>query len=552
MKRALAYIAAILPLLSAPAGLSAQSYTQEPVKVSTEKVRGGDGKIYYSHVVGERQTLYSIAKAYGVSIDEIYAVNKGLKEGGLKKDAIILIPIKPGAAKPVQTAVKETSESEADVESGDYFIHKVQWYEDIDDIAKKYDVPADVILSYNNLKGKRLKARMKLKIPRDYSSSEKKKEAAEAVKREAEVLHEADAVKKEKTNLGEENMKKGTVSATLILPFGATGSVKSSSMDFYAGFLLAVKELGERGISTDLSVFDTEGGNPVTTLRLTESDIVIGPISSSALSKVIALDLSHTPIVSPLDQRAASLAESHSYVIQAPTPTGEQYRDIISWVREERRGGDRILVMSERGEKPSAAVSEFSSILAGSGLDYTSFSYSIFEGRTADTEIAARLSKSGVNRIILNSDSEAFANDLMRNLNVLAHKGYEIVIYCPAKIRGFNTIDIEDFHNLQVHVSSSYYTDYDSPQVMNFLLEYRALYNAEPSQFAFQGYDVGKFFLSAVAEGGRNWMHSLAGKSETKMLQSDFRFESEESGGLVNRGIRRFIYGSDYSVGLVK
>ena len=47
-------------------------------------------------------------------------------------------------------------------------------------------------------------------------------------------------------------------------------------------------------------------------------------------------------------------------------------------------------------------------------------------------------------------------------------------------------------------------------------------------------------------------MHSLAGKSETKMLQSDFRFESEKSGGLVNRGIRRFIYGSDYSVELVK
>ena len=49
---------------------AAQTYVQTPVTVSKEKVRGGDGKLYWSHVVMEKQTLFSIAKAYGVTVDD--------------------------------------------------------------------------------------------------------------------------------------------------------------------------------------------------------------------------------------------------------------------------------------------------------------------------------------------------------------------------------------------------------------------------------------------------------------------------------------------------
>ena len=65
----------------------AQNYVQTTVTVSKDKVRGKDGKVYYSHVVQDKQTLYSISKAYGVSIDDICNANKELniKENGLKK-----------------------------------------------------------------------------------------------------------------------------------------------------------------------------------------------------------------------------------------------------------------------------------------------------------------------------------------------------------------------------------------------------------------------------------------------------------------------------------
>ena len=64
MKRLIPIFILSLFLLSLePAG--AQVYEAPPVTVSTEKVRIG-GETYYSHKVIEKQTLYSISKAYGV------------------------------------------------------------------------------------------------------------------------------------------------------------------------------------------------------------------------------------------------------------------------------------------------------------------------------------------------------------------------------------------------------------------------------------------------------------------------------------------------------
>ena len=68
-----------------------QDYVSTPVEISKEKVRI-DGKICYSHIVLEKQTLYSISKAYGISVDDIYRFNPTLKETGLKKNSIIIIP----------------------------------------------------------------------------------------------------------------------------------------------------------------------------------------------------------------------------------------------------------------------------------------------------------------------------------------------------------------------------------------------------------------------------------------------------------------------------
>ena len=54
----------------------AQEYEAPAVEISEQKVKI-DGKIYYSHIVLEKQTLYSISKAYNISVEDIYEANQG-------------------------------------------------------------------------------------------------------------------------------------------------------------------------------------------------------------------------------------------------------------------------------------------------------------------------------------------------------------------------------------------------------------------------------------------------------------------------------------------
>ena len=58
-------------------GVAGQDYVPVPVTVSKEKVKL-DGKVYYSHVVLERQTLYGISKAYNVTIEDLYKANESI------------------------------------------------------------------------------------------------------------------------------------------------------------------------------------------------------------------------------------------------------------------------------------------------------------------------------------------------------------------------------------------------------------------------------------------------------------------------------------------
>ena len=140
-------------------------YVPTPVTVSQEKVKL-NGKIYLSHVVLERQTLFGIAKAYGVSVEEIYEANPSLRETGLQKNAIILIPFKEGAAAAASAASSTAQAGPQESGSRAAFIeHTVRWYEDLDDIARKYGVSAKDIMEANGLKSKKLQTRQVLKIP---------------------------------------------------------------------------------------------------------------------------------------------------------------------------------------------------------------------------------------------------------------------------------------------------------------------------------------------------------------------------------------------------
>ena len=562
--RSPAILIACLLCLLPPAGMQAQEYTQPPVTVSREKVRGSDGKVYYSHVVLERQTLFSIGKAYGVSAEEIEAANPGLdlQKEGLRKNSILLIPVKASddARTPddAPAARQDPSAAAPQSDKDDFTTHTVRWYEDIDDIARKYGITVDLIMQVNDLPSRKLKNRQKLLIPKDparYAAAQDPKEATgdeEGAPDEGlsdtdgdeEDGPEEEAAGRRRRLLPFSFGRKSQVDAILLLPMKS-----STSMDFYSGFLMAVKELGEKGTGISLSVHDVSGGTiPVSASRLAEADVVFGPIAPADLAKVLDLADGGTVVVSPLDQKAAALVPSHRNLVQAPASPTAQYEDIIRWIREEKTGEDKVVVVSEQNGQES----ELYSMVRQSGLEFTPFSYNILQGRNIVSSLGGTLSQTGVNRIVIDSESEAFVNDVVRNLSLLIHGKYEVVVYSASKIRSFDTIDVENLHNVSLHVSLSYFIDYENPAVKKFLPAYRALFGTEPNQFAFQGYDLAAYFLQACADYGDAWIDRLENLDRSNLFQADFKFREAGDGGLVNHGIRRVVYNPDYTVRLCR
>lgn len=565
-------------LMLTPEKADAQTYSPTPVTISKEKVRI-DGKICYSHIVLEKQTLFSISKAYNVSIEDIYKFNPTLKETGLKKNGIILIPSPEALAAtpapapketPKETpaeevveeapkeAVKEVAEAPAAQEPVAKEVekkvkrktHTVKWFEDLDVIAEKYGVTVESIMRLNNLEGRKLSSRQKLMIPNpdEIEGSQE----AEPVQEEAEVTSEAaDSLAAETPAVeSEDSVAVGSdVKAALILPLNATGSSSHrGNMDFYSGVLLAVSDLSEMGVNVDMKVYDIAGANGLPPYNhVSDCDFLIGPIGSEDLTKMLSLNEECPYIISPLDQRAQTLAASNGKLIQVPTPHTTQHNDLIDWLKSETAESEKVVLITEKGARQTDVTSQMKAALDSTGLNYKTFSYSILEGRDILEPLMGLMTNEALNRVVIASESEAFVNDVVRNLNLIEYQKYEVVLYASSKIRNFETIEVDNIHNTELHTSLSYYINYDDPKVMSFLMKYRALFNAEPSQFAFQGYDIAAYFIDLVNKYGEKWVEKID-EGKKKMLQNTFDFKKTPEGGYINNGVRRIVYGDKWSV----
>jgi LysM repeat protein len=98
-----------------------------------------NGKPYVVHQVGEKETLYSLARRYGATIPGILEQNP-TADSGLEVGQILKIPYapRPKGEPPVPTA--------------DGLVHKVAPKETLFSIARMYNVSVDDIKSWNDLK----------------------------------------------------------------------------------------------------------------------------------------------------------------------------------------------------------------------------------------------------------------------------------------------------------------------------------------------------------------------------------------------------------------
>lgn len=534
-----------LACLMASPVMRAQAYDPVPVTVSTEKITV-NGKVYLSHVVQQRQTLYSIAKAYGVGIDDIYAANPTLSRTGLLNGSTILIPVKDSA----------TGDASAP-EAGTFKEHLVKWYETMDDIARLYGMTVKELMEYNHLESTTLTRGQRLFIPMTEEEIAQAAANPPATEEEMQVIAVADSVNADGNKLAdaieeeEDNepiVGKTNINMGLVLPFNTGGRVSGMNMDFYAGVLLALRDLQAEGIYTHLSAYDIKAAVP-SGYQLNKNDFVLGPISGEDLVTILDQVNGGTTIVSPLDQKAIALRDSFPNFIQAPSFIENQYLELAQWLSEEHHEDEPILLMSEKDGTPTCSAMR--DALDEKGLSYEVLYYNITEGSRIPARLATMMKKGIANRVIVASENEAFVSDAMRNLSIMNARGYKVISYGTSKLRLLDAVDNNYYHETSLHLTTAYYVDYEDERVNKFILSYRALYNTEPSQFSFQGYDTAYYFISKVSQYGDKWTKYLD-KDRVRMLHLDFLFNKHSNGSLSNGAIRRVIYMPDMSQAMVE
>lgn len=557
----------LLFFLTAAAAAGAQGYDMPDVVISKEKANIA-GKVYYVHKVLPKQTVFSICKAYGITSEELTAANPDIK-GGLKAGSIIFVPADAAnipdtaAEKPARVSIAPKPEEPAETAEPDgervqqverVIEHRVRWYESLSTIARKYDISEAELLDYNGLKASDPIRGRVLLIPVIGEVFEEYDDPEEI---QPESRSRADRFEPEEPEAPVAPVRKARwfsasepLHIALVLPFNTTGSghASASFLNFYSGALMAIQDQKEKGAHLVVNVYDLAQGADAILAdpRFAQSDLVIGPVEAPTLEPFVAFsDQNGIPLVSPLDHKADSLIATHPFLFQVPASSDIQMQNLVASLHA--RPQDRVILVAPASATESDFSGRVEACLQTAGVSYR---------KATNGELASLLpagSRTAPAKVIIGSESKSFATEVIRNLNTLSKRGIPIEVWCTNRVRNYETSDPDALFNLSVHASVPYFVDYSNPQDQDFVRRYRALYYAEPDDFAFQGYDVFTFFISAMMQQGTAFSDH-ADLRPMQLLHCNFQFgRDNERSGWRNRATRNIVYEKqDFSISVSK
>lgn len=159
----------IIVFLLAFSGISVVALSQVPVEISKEKVVIS-GNVYFVHQVKKGQTAYSVAKAYGISVQDLTSENPPALYG-LKEGQTLRIPAKGGNWVKPAPAVAAAKKDETR-----YLYHALKAGETVYSISKVYGVSENEIMQSNpGIEINKLSVGSEIAVPKRNFMAEKQK-----------------------------------------------------------------------------------------------------------------------------------------------------------------------------------------------------------------------------------------------------------------------------------------------------------------------------------------------------------------------------------------
>jgi len=517
----------------------------DKLKIPQKKtVAAPDASGYIFHTIQSKETLYGVAKKYGVSGESIIEANPGLSSATFSAGKTIRIPANV-KSKP-SAEIVETQKGNKEI------YYTIPAGETMYNICRKFKTTEAELNKLNPELAGGLRKGMTIRIPLRINENELPKDAEPSP-------GEVNAMLEEK----KETMPVNSSRITLLLPYDAENPKSATPgnrfTEYYEGMLLAVDSLRRSGFSLELFVYDIgDKADKITKLlrdKATEFanvNLIIGGVSNEQIKVIGDFALKNKikyviPFTSQNDD-----VQTNAYIFQVNTPQKYLY-DNASFAGANRFSDYNIVFLDTKDkDEQKDFVKIFKDELKSRKIAYKEATYSDDE---FDVKILKSLSTDKPNLIIPTSSSLEALNKIKTPLrSVLATKPeYRITLFGYPIWQTYYKECLDDFHALDTYIYSLFYADNMMPQVKSFYNNYKNWYSKSPDmmkfpKYAMLGFDTGMYFFGALRRYGVNFENNLA-QIKYNSLQTGFNFERVNNwGGFINTNIYFIHFNSDYSI----
>ncbi len=537
---------------------------------------------FTEHIVKSKETLYSIALHYMVSIDSIRQINPGL-----------WVNIYAGQIIKIPTTYK----------GQDYITHRVQKRTKLKKIARMYSLKIDKIREINPEVKNKVQRGEILKIPVE-PGKDIPFEIVDVMYLSPEIdrLVDLDSIRCNKQDDFTDRIYKVALMLPLYLdefdsiqwigPAGIRPAFEYKPFNFiqfYEGVMLAVDSLKGKGLKVELYVydFDEKINKTIRVLQnpeLTEMDLIIGPLFRKSFKLVSNFaEMFGIRIVNPLTTRTEILGYKNVFKIKPSYEAQHKLIDrlikknypdarVIIVRHNKYKNGEMVNMLKERLERDfndkiriansllENIIDEYSladtTLAAGELLesinieniliyrdfikneldDSTTFLNRVDEIIYMEDGIDGLMNAASIirpNVIVAVTDNKVFALELLTKLNELRDT-FDITLIGIPEWDKFSDLETEYLMNLNTHFLSSSCIDYQDENVKGFIKVFRRTFKTEPQQYAYDGFDIAYYFLNAMMKYGDHFEKCLP-FYHSDLIQSNFKFLLYNHSGFENQ-----------------
>jgi ABC-type branched-subunit amino acid transport system substrate-binding protein/LysM repeat protein len=304
-------------------------------------------------------------------------------------------------------------------------------------------------------------------------------------------------------------------------------------IQFYQGFLMAADTLADKGLNLELTVIDADqdqskAERAIASGQLQDMDLIIGPFFKNAFSGTSAYASENAiPIVNPLSARDDILPGNPSVFKIVPSRITQV--PVLESLVNRRFTNSNIFIVKENSIQGTEMVDSISSSLEeilGKRIPIVNYSTDSLPG------VRSHLENDVHNLVIMYSENGVLPVQLLPALTEMSKKK-EITIIGMPEWEKFDQVENKYLVTLGAYLFTDTYLDFLEPGVKQFIASFRSLYQAEPLDYAYAGYDAGIFFLSALMDYGRDFPDCARNSGHT-LLHTEYMFRKIPGGGYDN------------------